>query len=231
MSNSKAQARREHLARIRAAQKRKERRTSILMWGTGGVIGVLLVGSVAWYLVDQNAQTSLDAVKSYSYTGSQHTPVKVAYKETPPVGGEHHGTWQRCAVYDKPVNNEHAVHSMEHGAVWITYRPGLAQPQLDRLKELASDDYLLLSPYPGLPAPVVASSWNKQLTFQDANDPKLPKFISTYKNGPETPELGAACDGPNSTDATADVAPIPAAPAQSGQPSAPATPSAPAEES
>ncbi|MFI6454810.1 DUF3105 domain-containing protein [Streptosporangium amethystogenes] len=228
MTKEKAQARREHLARMRADQQRKERRTAFLMWGSGGLVIVLLVGLVAFYMVNERATTSLDSVTSAKYVGSQHTQTKVTYKESPPLGGEHNPSWQNCGIYDQPINNENAVHSMEHGAVWITYRPDLPKAELDTLKELASKDYMLLSPYPELPAKVVASSWNKQLKLDSAEDPRLPKFITKYKNGPDTPELGASCSGAVGT--TTAEAPIPAtapsaAPDQSGAPAtdAPAT--------
>lgn len=228
MSKEKAQARKEHLTRMRTEQKRKERRAAFLMWGAGGAVVVLLVGVVGFYLVNERAETSLDSVTSAKYTGSQHTPAKVSYAENPPVGGEHHPSWQNCGIYDQPINNEHAVHSMEHGAVWITYRPDLPPAELEKLRGLAAKDYMLLSPYPGLPAKVVASSWNKQIKLDSANDPRLPRFITKYKNGPETPELGASCSGAIS--ATAAEAPIPATapsttPGQSGAPAtdAPAT--------
>lgn len=228
MSKEKAQARREHLTRMRAEQKRKERRTAFLMWGAGGAVIVLLVGVVAFYLVNERAATSLDSVISAKYTGSQHTQTKVSYKENPPLGGEHHPSWQNCGIYEQPINSENAVHSMEHGAVWITYRPDLPPAELETLRELAAKDYMLLSPYPGLPAKVVASSWNKQIKLDSADDPRLPRFITKYKNGPETPELGASCSGAVGT--TTAEAPIPettptAAPDQSGAPAtdAPAT--------
>jgi hypothetical protein len=49
---------------------------------------------------------------------------------------------------------------MEHGAVWITYRPDLPKEQVDKLRQLARDsNSLLVSPYPELAAPVVASAW------------------------------------------------------------------------
>jgi hypothetical protein len=52
------------------------------------------------------------------------------------------------------VRNETAVHSMEHGAVWITYRPDLPAEQVDKPRELAtSKTYVLVSPYPDLQAP------------------------------------------------------------------------------
>jgi hypothetical protein len=95
------------------------------------------------------------------------------------------------------------VHSLEHGAVWITYRPDLPGADVQRLRTLASDDYMLLSPYPGLPAPVVVTAWNRQMQLAGADDPRLPQFIRRFKNNAATtPEFGATCLG--GTLATAD---------------------------
>ncbi|MFG1701604.1 DUF3105 domain-containing protein [Nonomuraea sp. M3C6] len=223
MTKEKAQARREHLQQMRAAQQSKQRRAAVLMWGTGGLIIVVLVGVVGFYLVNQARETSLDAVTSVKYDAGQHVAASVKYKETPPVGGEHNNYWQQCAIYDKPIHSEHAVHSMEHGAVWITYRPDLPKAQIDKLKEVASStgqqDYMLVSPFPNLPSPVVASSWGHQLKLQSPEDPKLGAFIKKYQNGADTPEPGAPCGGPDAITTTADQAPLP--PAPTGQQQAP----------
>lgn len=82
-----------------------------------------------------------------------------SYRQIPPVGGDHAFIWQNCGFYPEAVRDETAVHSMEHGAMWITYRPGLPAEQVDKLRELVNDKtYVLVSPYPDLPAPVVASA-------------------------------------------------------------------------
>ena len=41
----------------------------------------------------------------------------------PPVGGDHNPVWMNCDgdVYKKPIPDVNAVHSLEHGAVWVTY--------------------------------------------------------------------------------------------------------------
>jgi len=41
--------------------------------------------------------------------------------ELPPMGGTHNQVWQNCGVYETPLRSDLAVHSLEHGAVWITY--------------------------------------------------------------------------------------------------------------
>src|SRR5215208_5439695 len=68
-------------------------------------------------------KATIGVVKSYSNLSRDHVRGRINYPQNPPVGGPHNPVWQKCGFYSKPVRNEHAVHSMEHGAVWITYRP------------------------------------------------------------------------------------------------------------
>jgi hypothetical protein len=91
-----------------------------------------------------------------------------------------------------------AVHALEHGAVWITYQPGLADADVTALRGLARGrDYVLVTPWGAgaLPSPVVAVAWGLRLPVDDAADPRLAAFVARYANGPQTPEPGAPCWG------------------------------------
>lgn len=89
-----------------------------------------------------------------------------------------------------------AVHSLEHGAVWITYQPTLPADQIEQLQALTkAGPYRLLSPYPGLPSPIAVSAWGLQLQVADAADPRLATFVQTYENRKDGPEYGASCQG------------------------------------
>src|SRR6478735_10459810 len=57
---------------------------------------------------------------------SQHVEGVVDYPQTPPAGGAHNPAWLNCGVYTEPVPNENAVHSLEHGAIWVTYDPSMS---------------------------------------------------------------------------------------------------------
>jgi hypothetical protein len=144
---------------------------------------------------EQGGSTAPNGVTSFKDLSRAHTDGPVDYPQTPPVGGPHNPVPQNCGFYSKPITNENAVHSMEHGAVWITYRPDLPRDQVEKIQSLAQKSYVLASPYPSLPAPVVASAWGKQLKLNSANDPRLEQFVSAYRQGPQTPEPGAACSG------------------------------------
>jgi Protein of unknown function (DUF3105) len=127
---------------------------------------------------------------------NQHTQADVDYEQNPPVGGEHNPVWQNCGYYSEPISDENAVHSLEHGAVWITYSPDLPPDEVELLRDIAEGQtFVLVSPREGLPSPVVASAWGKQLALESAEDSDLERFIGAYRQGPDTPEPGAACTG------------------------------------
>jgi putative peptide zinc metalloprotease protein len=125
-----------------------------------------------------------------------HVWTPVVFAQAPPVGGNHAPIWQNCGFYDTAVPNETAVHSLEHGAVWITYRPDLPVGQIDALRRLArGQSYVLVSPFDDLPAPVVASAWRRQLRLDSADDPRLDQFVRAFRLGRQAPEPGAPCTG------------------------------------
>lgn len=137
--------------------------------------------------------TPIAGIETFEVASADHTEEAVDYPQDPPAGGPHAPAWQKCAVYDAPVQNELAVHAQEHGAVWITYQPALAEDDVTQLEALAEDaPFVLVSPYPDLDAPVVASAWGAQLRVNAADDSRLQTFIERYAgNGPER---GARCD-------------------------------------
>jgi hypothetical protein len=182
------------VADLRREQARQDRRRARMIWVPVTATLVVLGGAVAWSLSTNSAAKDLSAVQSFTVQQG-HTDAKVTYEQSPPAGGEHAPAWLNCGVYDSPVPNENAVHSLEHGAVWVTYKPDLPAEQVSALKELLSGPYDLLSPYPGLEAPVVASAWGKQLTLDSSDDARLPAFLKAYRQGAQAPEPGAACTG------------------------------------
>ncbi|HEX9343947.1 MAG TPA: DUF3105 domain-containing protein [Actinomycetota bacterium] len=194
-----AAKRRPSAASRKEAERRRRQRQRIYAI----VIPLVLIGVVVGGVLLIQAQSNsfpYDKVKTFGTLSRNHVTTAVHYKQTPPVGGDHNPVWQNCGYYGQPLHNENAVHSMEHGTVWITYRPDLPTDQVQRLASMAhAQTYVLVSPYPGLPAPVVASAWSTQERFRSANDPKLSEFVAKYRQGPQTPEPGAACTGGTGT--------------------------------
>lgn len=184
----------ERLATLQRMQTRTERRDRWLVWGSA-VLGVaVVIGVTTFAVVNQQAKESLSGVQTYKVEPA-HVPGQVDYKQTPPAGGPHAPVWLNCGTYDREVPNENAVHSMEHGAVWITYQPDAPAGDVATLTDKLDVPYTILSPFEDLPAPVVASAWGTQLLLDGPDDPRLDAFLREYVQGPQAPEPGAACSG------------------------------------
>lgn len=187
----------------------KTQRSTGLGWLTPAKLGIaalIVVTAVVIYAVWQSiaAQNEkarpLEGVERFPNVQQGHQEGKLSYEQTPPAGGVHNSVWQNCGVYTAPVANENAVHSLEHGAIWITYQPDLPAEQVATLENLTRQSgYRLISPYPDLPSPVVASAWGYQIKLENADDPRLQQFITRYEQNPAGPEPGAVCSGGTGT--------------------------------
>lgn len=129
-------------------------------------------------------------------TRDHSTSLQIPFGELPPNGGTHNPVWQVCDVYSEPIRPEHAVHSLEHGAVWLTYQPDLDAAAVQQLARRArGQTFLLVSPYPNQRSPIVLTAWGVQLELESAEDERIDQFLRAYLVGPQTPELGASCIG------------------------------------
>ena len=88
----------------------------------------------------------LSEVEVYEGLSTEHVPGDVDYPQSPPVGGEHDEAWHECGTYDAPVREENMVHSLEHGTVWVTYRPGLSDDEIESIVAQLPPDSIV-SPY------------------------------------------------------------------------------------
>ena len=186
----------------------------------GVVVIVALVAALAIYLVPKYQQkadaqkftptaenkdpsTGIPGVVRKDYPAGLHVSAtqRVAYDMTPPMGGPHDASWATCTgvVYGKAIRTENAVHSIEHGAIWIAYNPDkVTGAALDSLKQrVQGKPAMLMSPYPGLDHAVSLQSWGHQLKLDSAEDKRIGEFVSALRLNQYTyPEVGADCANP-----------------------------------
>jgi hypothetical protein len=166
-------------------------------------------GVVAWETRGWPANTGPAVAGALPHN---HADGPIRYAVTPPAGGDHNSKWLNCGVYDDPVPSERAGHDLEHGVVWITWRPGLAPKDVGELERFVrrqplvvvekdgarietNERYVVMSPFPGLPAPIVISSWAHQLRVDRPDDPRLQRFVDTFRMNPRySPEYGPTCE-------------------------------------
>ncbi|MFL5755628.1 MAG: DUF3105 domain-containing protein, partial [Chloroflexota bacterium] len=164
------------------------------------VAGVAVAALVALWspVVLRAADQNIAGMAIVGVNQRDHVDGPISYDRSPPAGGNHAPVWQNCGFYAAAVPSERAVHSLEHGAVWITYGPGLPGADVDKLRGLAGQSYVLVTPFAQNPSPVVATAWGRQLLLQNANDPRLDQFVRAFRAGPQAPERGQPCSGGSS---------------------------------
>jgi hypothetical protein len=188
-------------------QQAKERRNRILGISLASVAGLAIVALVITFVVTSATPKRdpqdivVQGVQTFPDLPAGHVdPAPVDYQAqfgmNPPAGGPHWAAWLNCGVYTQPQENERAVHALEHGALWITYDDAkLSDADVQTLRDELPDTFIVLSPYVGLDAPVVASGWGVQLKLDGVDDSRLADFVAKYWKSPDVPEFGARCDG------------------------------------
>ncbi|MGA5189259.1 DUF3105 domain-containing protein [Streptomyces griseoincarnatus] len=204
-----AQARRAKIEEARRAERARERRNRII---TITISSVIVTGLLGWggYAINsanqKDEQQAAEAKKPVSGEKTwdkkkltqNHVKGTVKYPMNPPVGGDHNQAWMTCdgTVYTKAIPNENAVHSLEHGAVWVTYNDKATDADIKTLSDKVSKTpYTLMSPDQDQSGTITLSAWGKQLSVSKASDPRVEQFFTKYVQGAQTPEPGAACTG------------------------------------
>lgn len=205
VKQQREQKRQEKLAEYQR-QLAKRRRGKLLWWLIGGTAGLAVVALVAasfifaptppvQYQAQNSTGLEIEGVQTFQ-NQTNHVEGTVDYEQSPPAGGPHNPYWLNCGTYTEPQQNENAVHSQEHGAIWVTYDPAaLSDDELATLKTSLPSSYVILSPVEGLDSPIVLSGWNSQLRIDTADDPRIGEFFTEYWRSQNVPEPNATCSG------------------------------------
>lgn len=184
----------------------KRRRGKIVWWAVGSTAAVAVIAAIVASIVFAPAPpptygaldstgVEIEGVETFE-NSNDHVDGAVEYEQSPPAGGPHNAVWLNCGIYTEPQPNENAVHSMEHGAVWVTYDPAeVSGEELDTLRSQLPSSYVILSPYEGMDTPIALSAWNAQLKLDSASDDRIPTFFEEYWRSQNVPEPNAVCSG------------------------------------
>ncbi|MFB7558060.1 DUF3105 domain-containing protein [Streptomyces brevispora] len=211
--------RRTRIEQMRNADRARDRRNRVLVIGLSTVVVAGLVAFGSYTLLDKSeasadqksadakgadgkdaADGTIEGLKTWDAKKltRNHVTKTVTYPMKPPVGGDHNPVWMNCdgEVYKKAIPDMNAVHSLEHGSVWVTYTDKAPAADVDKLADrVGKTPYSLMSPYADQADPIMLSAWGKQVTVDSADDPRVAQFFSTFVQGAQTPEPGAACTG------------------------------------
>lgn len=132
------------------------------------------------------------------------------YSSDPPTSGVHFGITGAWGIYDEQLQDEYAVHNLEHGGAVIWAKDVAAiQPALERM--LKTQPKVIVSPREDLPEDeVVATTWGAMMRCSGSAtqvEPALEAWITTMVGAGPTDEAnlppvvaGTRPDGKESTE-------------------------------
>jgi hypothetical protein len=229
-ANLERRDRKDEARRLREAERRRARRSASLR--RTFVSGGIAVGAVAALVLfrsfqgpDDIPQAAVQAASQAGCTEPEHRPdltpaqshlapgETISYPDPPATSGKHNGSQppDDPKVYDTPFEETLAVHALEHGAVFVYYRPpdtqgGIGQDVIDRLATIATgSNATFLAPYPDLTleTALTLTAWNYRqscpvaTTSGTALTPEVAAtivtgFVTGFECTGEAPENGAS---------------------------------------
>ena len=90
-------------------------------------------------------------------------------------------------VYDKEIADGAAVHGLEHGGIWISYKD-ISADEKKILEDIGrkNSGSVIVSPRAANDAKIAIASWGRMMKLETADTALIQKYIDTYKN--QSPE-------------------------------------------
>lgn len=175
----------------REAEVLKARRKKVFKKISYWVLGLAVVFGGGWLLVNFTSPKGPDYSQAYSILGRNHIAngSTASYNSNPPTSGDHYQVPAPARFYDKELPDEQVVHNLEHGHVWIAYKPGLSKEVVDSIKDFNGGN-IIITPRPKNDTDIALAAWGRLDKFNieggNVDKQRIKDFISRYQNkGPE----------------------------------------------
>ena len=170
----------------------------ILYW----FLGLILILAVIFWTIDQLPK-GRDFSQPVEIIGRDHIPNGVKfnnYNSNPPTSGPHYTDPAPARFYDKELPDEQVVHNLEHGHIWISYRPDI-HPEIIKILKNFAGGRVIVTKRSQNDTDIALAAWGRldkfnleknNFTPQDLNRIKqrIKDFILRYQNkGPENENL------------------------------------------
>jgi hypothetical protein len=130
------------------------------------------------------------------FEGSDHVGPgqPITYTNYPPTSGRHYPGTAELGFSYKEIAEGYLVHSMEHGAIVLYYRPDLPESVKESIRKLFTQIppdkdglvKLIAAPYPKLRTPMALAAWMRLLPLSEFDFEQILTFYRAWvSKGPE----------------------------------------------
>ena len=111
--------------------------------------------------------------------GAAHDP----YNSNPPTSGPHYAQPANWGIYKQPLPDEQAIHNLEHGGIWISYKD-IDQDTISKLEDIAKRNpgSVILTPRPNDDTKISLASWGRLQKLTSFDQKTILDFIKGNKN-------------------------------------------------
>ena len=186
----------ETVLRIQTARRKKILRR--ILWC---ILTVVILGGLIYALVYYSYSENRDLPgTAYYIVGREHIGFRDTlpepYNSNPPSSGAHYLAPANWGIYDYEINDKILIHNLEHGGIWISYRPKVSPEVVSYLKTFVDDNKnskLVMAPRSKNDADIAIVAWGRVLkvniqegVLADADKENIRTFYQRLKNhGPE----------------------------------------------
>ena len=187
--------RKEYLREFRQGEDKKDAKKSLMVKIIVAAVVLAVVGGIGYLIATSNPDGES------SYLQGEDIPkleaghinqgeIVTTYNSNPPTSGPHLGNLQPCDFYNEEVPDEAVVHTLEHGAIWVTYKDKSLEGSMRSLFEKESAK-VIISPRSANDSAVAVASWGRLLKLDEFDENQILDFIDSNRNN--SPEPLAPC--------------------------------------
>lgn len=181
---------------IREAEALKTRRIKTFKKIGNWIVGLAIVVGAGWLLVIVTGPKEADRSQEVPILGRDHIAlgtIYTSYNSNPPTSGPHYASPAPAQFYDEELPDEQLVHNLEHGNIWIAYKPDLPKNLIDALKGFSGWN-IIVSPRSKNDTDIALVAWGRLDKFDissgNFDKQRIKDFISRYQNrGPESTNI------------------------------------------
>lgn len=169
------------------------RRNKIIKRVAFTIAAFIVIAAGGWAIVAYNRYWSDNQPGIfYPEQGREHATPGTAfqYNSNPPTSGPHASNDAEWGVYDKELSDDVLIHNLEHGGIWISYKPGIDPEAVSKIALIAKEfgRKVIMAPRAANDADIALAAWTRLDKFSAAefSEDRVRRFIKAYINrGPE----------------------------------------------